>query len=261
MGITAVIGTKNSARHLDRVLSRLKGFDEILICDLESTDNTREIARRHGCSVTIIPESAGRAEMVKAALHLAKSEWLLRLTPLDLIPEGLADYLHEFIKEPGNWRAVRIPRKNFVMHKWNRRKYPDFQLRFFHRDYMRWDNPQFDEPHINGDIWRIPFDRDDLALISIPVNLPTQIDEAARRAHIRKMPRRAPLIKVLWQPFTRFLNEYFLKEKFRFGAAGFITAVNASIERYHYLTLDHEEKMMKQFMNEFDSGYVKENDN
>ena len=44
-GITVVINTYNAARHLTMVLEAVKGFDEVLVCDMESTDNTLEIAR------------------------------------------------------------------------------------------------------------------------------------------------------------------------------------------------------------------------
>ena len=49
--ISAVLNTYNASQYLDRVLDSLSGFDEILVCDMESTDDTVEIARRHGCRV------------------------------------------------------------------------------------------------------------------------------------------------------------------------------------------------------------------
>ena len=46
--ISVVINTYNAARHLGEVLDAVNGFDEIVVCDMESHDNTREIAERHG---------------------------------------------------------------------------------------------------------------------------------------------------------------------------------------------------------------------
>ena len=56
MGISAVINTRNAEEHLDRVLESLKDFDEIVVCDMESTDSTVEIARRHGARVITFPK-------------------------------------------------------------------------------------------------------------------------------------------------------------------------------------------------------------
>lgn len=47
--ISVVINTYNASLHLARVLDTVKDFDEIVICDMESTDNTLEIVERYGC--------------------------------------------------------------------------------------------------------------------------------------------------------------------------------------------------------------------
>lgn len=43
--ISVVINTFNAERHLEKVLEAVKNFDEILICDMHSTDNTISIAQ------------------------------------------------------------------------------------------------------------------------------------------------------------------------------------------------------------------------
>ena len=42
--ISVVINTYNAERLLKRVLESVKDFDEIVVCDMESTDATVEIA-------------------------------------------------------------------------------------------------------------------------------------------------------------------------------------------------------------------------
>ena len=42
--ISVVINTYNAEKHLRKVLDSLKDFDEVLICDMESTDSTLSIA-------------------------------------------------------------------------------------------------------------------------------------------------------------------------------------------------------------------------
>ena len=47
--ISAVLNTFNAAEHLDEVLQSLAGFDEIVLVDMHSDDDTRRIAAYCGC--------------------------------------------------------------------------------------------------------------------------------------------------------------------------------------------------------------------
>ena len=49
--ISVVINTYNAEEKLTQVLDAVKDFDEIVICDMESTDSTLDIARRYGCKI------------------------------------------------------------------------------------------------------------------------------------------------------------------------------------------------------------------
>ena len=49
--ISVVINTRNAEQHLQQVLEAVKGFDEVLVCDMESEDATLDIARRNGCRI------------------------------------------------------------------------------------------------------------------------------------------------------------------------------------------------------------------
>ncbi|MBQ5705156.1 MAG: glycosyltransferase, partial [Bacteroidaceae bacterium] len=55
MPISVVINTYNASKHLTEVLETVKDFDEVLICDMESTDNTLEIAEKYGCRIVTFP--------------------------------------------------------------------------------------------------------------------------------------------------------------------------------------------------------------
>lgn len=44
--ISVVINTYNAEKHLQRVLDSVKAFDEVLVCDMESTDDTISIAQK-----------------------------------------------------------------------------------------------------------------------------------------------------------------------------------------------------------------------
>ena len=54
--ISVVINTYNAEEHLAECLEAVKDFDEIVVCDMESTDHTVEIAKRYGCKVVSFPK-------------------------------------------------------------------------------------------------------------------------------------------------------------------------------------------------------------
>ena len=55
--ISVVINTFNAALHLKRVINAVKDFDEVLVCDMESTDDTVRIAKENGCRVVTFPKA------------------------------------------------------------------------------------------------------------------------------------------------------------------------------------------------------------
>ena len=118
--ISVVINTYNAERHLEKVLQAAKDFDEIVVCDMESTDHTVEIAQRYGCKVVTFPKkdyvSAEPAR--NFAIQSASSYWVLVVDADELITEDLRKYLYDRIKEENcptaEWyvRRTAISRKN-----------------------------------------------------------------------------------------------------------------------------------------------------
>lgn len=54
--ISIVINTYNAEQYLARVLETVKDFDEIVVCDMESTDKTLKIAEQYGCKIVVFPK-------------------------------------------------------------------------------------------------------------------------------------------------------------------------------------------------------------
>ena len=54
--ISVVINTYNAEKHLQQVLDSVKGFDEVLICDMQSTDSTLAIAKQNDCRIVTFPK-------------------------------------------------------------------------------------------------------------------------------------------------------------------------------------------------------------
>ena len=79
-GISVVINTYNASLHLAEVLETVKDFDEVVICDMESTDNTLDIARKYGCKIVIFPR--GNYQICEparqTAIDAASCKWVDR---------------------------------------------------------------------------------------------------------------------------------------------------------------------------------------
>ena len=163
--ISVVINTYNASKYLAQVLDTAKSFEEIVVCDMESTDNTVEIAKNYGAKVVTFPKANHKsAEPARTfAIQSASSDWVLVVDADELIPQALHDYLYDFIKNPGDIRGLYIPRKNYTMGTFLPSSYPDYQLRFFIKEGTVWPPYVHTFPTVNGKLDHIPEKRKDVA--------------------------------------------------------------------------------------------------
>jgi len=61
MTISVVIHTYNSEKYLEECLESVKSVEEIVICDMHSTDRTIEIAQKYGAKI-VYHENLGFAD-------------------------------------------------------------------------------------------------------------------------------------------------------------------------------------------------------
>jgi glycosyltransferase involved in cell wall biosynthesis len=81
--------TRNESAHLDLVLERVRGADEIVVVDSGSDDDTVEIARRHGARV-IERAWPGYVRQKAFALERCTHDWVLNLDGDEVLPpDGL----------------------------------------------------------------------------------------------------------------------------------------------------------------------------
>ena len=97
--ISVVINTYNAEKFLKRVLDSVKDFDEIVVCDMESTDKTVAIAKEYGCKVVVFPKGdCVSAEPARTfAIQSATMKWVLVLDADELVTPELKEYLYEHI--------------------------------------------------------------------------------------------------------------------------------------------------------------------
>lgn len=245
--ISVVINTYNAQKYLARVLETAKSFDEIVVCDMESTDNTVAIAKEYGAKVVTFPKADHKsAEPARTfAIQSASSDWVLVVDADELIPQALHDYLYEFIKSPGSVRGLYIPRKNYTMNVCLPASYPDYQLRFFIKEGTVWPPYVHTFPTVQGDLDYIPkkmkecaFDHLDDSTRATINRLNNYTDnEVEKRAG-----KKVTLFKMIASPGMRFIKQYFLKGGMFYGIAGYVQAVRSAQYKFTVLCKLYEKQ-------------------
>jgi glycosyltransferase involved in cell wall biosynthesis len=78
MLLSAALIVRDEAEHLDACLTSLRGLvDEIVVVDTGSSDNSPEIARRHGAVVATEPWRADFSAVRNRSLDLVTGDWVL----------------------------------------------------------------------------------------------------------------------------------------------------------------------------------------
>ena len=156
--ISVVINTYNASKFLARVLDSVKDFDEIVICDMESTDNTLEIARQYSCKIVTFPK--GNISIVEPArqyaIDSASNPWVLVADADEIVTPALRNYLYARITEEDCPDGISIPRKNYFMGRFMHSSYPDYILRFFRKEKTKWPPIIHTSPILDGTICKIP---------------------------------------------------------------------------------------------------------
>ena len=186
--ISVCIVCRNEADELESCLASAAWADEVIVLDLQSTDGSSEVARKHG--VRVIPHAAVPiVEVVRNVVaDTASGEWILALDPDERFSPGLAAEL-KCVSKLGDCDAVVVPRMNidFGYAPTSPLQRYEPQLRMYRRRVVRWPTLPNALPHVSPDrVVRLP-ERDDLVLLheryrSIPDSLERFIRYAPAQA-------------------------------------------------------------------------------
>lgn len=139
--------TRNSEGTLERCLESLKDFAEIIVLDGNSTDRTREIASRFGC--TLMPQDertepevriTNFSEVRNRGLRRARYSWFMFVDADEYISAELADEIRSVVAEHGSrtrvwWQPRKYVRDGVVVDCAT--TYPNRQIRLFHKSAVK----------------------------------------------------------------------------------------------------------------------------
>ncbi|MBO5580771.1 MAG: glycosyltransferase family 2 protein [Prevotella sp.] len=235
--ISVVINTYNAEQHLRKVLDSVKDFDEIVVCDMESTDSTVDIAREYGCKIVIFPKANHKsAEPARTfAIQSASSKWVLVVDADEIITPELREKLYQVIQRPDCASGYFIPRKNMFMNMFVRDFHYDYQLRFFIREGTEWPPYVHTFPTVQGRVEKLKADNKACMLHLMDETMHEYMEKMnlyTDNEVEKKREKDYGLGALLWRPLWRFFKKYFMDGGFRMGTRGLIRAGMAAIYQF-----------------------------
>ncbi len=226
MKISAVINTFNEEKNITRAIKSVAFTDEVIVCDMHSTDQTAEIAKKLGAKV-VFHKHVGFVEPARNfAISEAKNDWIFILDADEEISSELASRLQQ-IAELNSTDYVQIPRKNIIFGHWMKYAmwWPDYHVRFFKKGHVSWKNEIHSKPEVDGRGATL----DGNESLAIVHHHYTSVSEFINRMNRYTDIQAKDLVKdnyrFMWpdlilKPLDEFLSRYFALQGFRDGLHG-----------------------------------------
>ncbi len=132
--VSVAMVTRNEESNIADALESVKDFEDIVVIDAFSDDNTVEICSRYTDRV-ISHEWQGYARQKQMAVDLARKEWILILDADERVSPELRTEIIQKTCESHKFSGFYIPRKNFFLGMWIKHSgwWPDNTLRLFRK--------------------------------------------------------------------------------------------------------------------------------
>lgn len=248
--LSAVIITRNAARHLGACLESLAFADEVVVVDCGSTDGTQALAAERGARV-VDKAWLGYGRQKQFAVEQARHDWVLCVDADERVSPELAASIAEALAAPVS-TVYRMPRRNRFLERWlsHGEGYPDWSPRLFNRLHARWSEDLVHEKvlyavtpgTLRGDLMHDSYE--DMAIYLERQNRYTTL--AARQ--LFEAGQRAGVLHLVLSPLVRFVKFYFFRLGFLDGLPGLlhisIGCMNSYL-KYAKLIEMHREVAMK----------------
>lgn len=238
--VSVTILTFNSARHLEKVLAALRCFDDVVVLDSGSRDETLNIARQFPNVRIFETVFSGFGPMHNQATALALHDWVFSVDSDEVVSAELAAEIQALGPDDGTVYSVSL--KNYFNGKWIRYCgwYPDRHVRLFNRKRTTFSNARVHEQIITEGLREV--------LLQGPVlhysfsgsgdfltKMQRYSDLFAEENRGRKT---SSLTKAIARSGWSFLKHYFFQLGFLSGREGFIiSAANSHGVFYKYVKL------------------------
>ena len=218
---------KNEERHIKRVLESVKDFDEIIIVDSGSSDNTLSIAKEYSNKI-FHQDWLGFAKQKEYAKNLCQNEWVLNLDADEQLTQELKKEIEKVIEE-NKIDGLDIKISSQFLGKFNNEKSKfNRRIRFFRKSAGYYPDKLVHESIIVlGRIDKAKGFIYDYGTMDLKTHLNKINEYSSLRADEKfGKNKKASLIKLLFVFPLSFFKSFFIKRGFLNGTRGFISATN-----------------------------------
>lgn len=228
--ISVIINTYNAEQHLRKVLDSVKDFDEVVVCDMESTDHTLEIAKEYGCKVVTFPkENHTCCEPARTfAIQSASNKWAFVVDADEIVTPELREELYQIIQQPNVAAGYYIPRQNMFMSMFVRDFHYDYQLRFLVREGTEWPPYIHSLPKVSGRVEKLKARKEARLLHLMDETMHEYITKMNIYTDNETDKKQYGTLALFWRPLWRFFKSYVMDGSFRMGTRGLIRSLMAA---------------------------------
>ncbi|EAK7770663.1 TPA: glycosyltransferase [Campylobacter jejuni] len=242
--ISVIIIVKNAKQTLLECLNSLKDFDEIILLNNESSDNTLNIANefKKDFANLHIYHSAfiGFGALKNLALSYAKNDWILSVDADEVLENECIEELKNLELQEDN--IIALSRKNLYKGEWIKACgwWPDYVWRIFNKNFTRFNDNLVHESLVLPSNTKKIYLKNGLKHhafrdISHLINKMQHYSSLWAKQNIHK---KSGVLKANLRAFWTFFRNYFLKNGFLYGYKGFIISVcNALGTFFKYMKL------------------------
>lgn len=219
--------THNEAGNIRRALESVRRFDEIVVVDSGSEDDTLAIAAEYTDRILCQPW-LGYAGQKRFALAQCRHPWALNIDADEELTPELEREIIALMQE-GQADGLDIPVIDWFLGKPMLSR-PNHRIRFFRRDRGRYDEVEVHESiRIEGRVIRSHYPLLHYSMPTIEFRLEKQNRYSSLKAREKhQQERKARRMKLVLAMPVSFLKSYLLRSGWRDGSRGFINAMMTS---------------------------------
>lgn len=228
--ISAIIVVKENPPHLHETLASIDFVDEVIIVDIGMTlACKKELQQYKNLTIVPIAEDIRYVELIREqSKTFATHDTVLFLDPDEVVTPGLKEAL---TTQANDADYISFPRKNIIFGKWiqHSRWWPDYQVRMFKKNAVRWPARLHAQPEVSGTGYTIEATEHKALLHfnyeNITEYLMKMIRYAQAESHELVVSKKIYTIGIaISEALQEFISRFFSEKGYRDGMHGLVLA-------------------------------------
>ncbi|MGD2170181.1 MAG: glycosyltransferase family 2 protein [Chlamydiota bacterium] len=238
--ISIVMLFKNNQEYIADTLEKLKGFNEVVLIDTGSSDETTAIAQTFSNVKIYKKKLEGFGSLRNEGAALASNDWILALDTDEVLSNELVKELMGL--SFSNNAVYEIPFKNYYKGKWIKACgwYPESHVRLYNKRYTSFSSDDVHEKVLINNIQKVSLNNfiHHTSYRKVQDFLVKMDRYSTLFAKQNVGKKKSSLAKAIFHALFAFFKSYFIKKGFIMGKEGFIISTyNANTAFYKYLKL------------------------